>query len=215
MKCQNTLFALLLTITVASGCASTKPAEPVAIPQDPIEQLVWSSQPERPGWTMEEPMATEGVMSFVGLSQRFATEKGSRDDAQRHAMENVVKYMGTLVKDEYTNKATNFGLSRDVIDPTQSAKVFEKQLSVSVAKRVKIAKWYMEKWQTPTGIGYQAFCLAHVPQQAVDESYKATAADMARKAEQRTRNTNDEIAKAQAEKAVAFWKQMEEQGIPQ
>jgi len=213
MKSQISLVTLLLSVAIVSGCASTQPAKPVTIPEDPTEKLIYSTQAERPGWTMEEPETTGGVMSFVGLSSRFATERGSRDDAQRHAMENVVKYMGALVKDKYERAATDFGLSSDVVDPTESARIFEKQLAVNVAKRVKMKTWYMEKWQTQTGVGYQTFVLANVPQETVEESYKSTAADMARKSEQQAKQASDETAKAQAEKAADFWKKMAEQGL--
>ncbi len=198
------------------GCAGTPaPTASVQPPTTPqsSEQLLYSSSPERPGWTMEEPDTVNGVMTFVGVSNRYATEKGSREDARRNATSGVVKYMGILVKDKFEQASVNYGLDSSVIDPTTSARQFEKQLAVNMARKVKVKKWYMEKWQTPTGIGYQTFAMTNVPMQAIDESFKATAKDMQKKAEQKAKEEADVIAKKQTEKAAEFWKQMQDQGL--
>ncbi len=203
----------LVVIAALAGCSS-KEASPVGIPDEAgAEKLIWSSAAERPGWTMNEPDTEDGVMSFVGLSDRFATEKGAREDARRNAMESVVKYMGTLVKDKFEKATVSFGLESSVIDPTASAREFEKQLAVNMASKVKMKSWYMEKWQTETGIGWQAFALGKVPMGAIDETYKDTARSKQKEAERKAKEAGDAIAKAQAEKAADFWKQMQEQGV--
>ncbi|MBU0729798.1 MAG: hypothetical protein KKE17_04270 [Proteobacteria bacterium] len=203
----------LIAITVLSGCASQE-SGPVGIPDESAqEKLIWSSQAERPAWTMEEPDTEGDVMSFVGVSDRFASEKGAREDARRNAMESVVKYMGTLVKDKFEKAAVSFGLESSVVDPTASAREFEKQLAVNMASSVKMKSWYMEKWQTTTGVGWQAFVLGKVPRSAIDDTYKNTARAKQKDAEQKAKDAADEVAKAQAEKAADFWKQMQEQGV--
>jgi hypothetical protein len=213
----------VIFVTTLLGCASkqTKPdskqefhqGSPVDIPTGVDEKLIWSSEAQRPGWTLTEPDAVDGVMFFVGLSGNLATEKSSRDDAQRAAINNVVAYMGTLVKDKFERASVSFGLESSVVDPTASARQFEKQLAVNVARRTKTKHWYIEKWQTPTGIAYRTFALTQVPQQEVERSFKDMARDMARKAEQDAKQESDIRAKEQAEKAAEFWRQMEEQGL--
>ena len=208
------LIVIMLAVTFTlSGCAASKKGEPVVIPQDPQEKLIWSSASERPAWIYNEPETENGTMFFVGLSNKYATEKLAREDARRNATESVVKYMGTLVKNKFERVSTDFGLAGDVVNPTMSAKEFEKQLAVNMASRVKVKQWYIEKWQTPTGVGLQAFLLAQVPQRSIEGAYKETAKKMERKAQQQVKETNDQVAKAQAVKAVDFWKQMQEQGI--
>ena len=203
------MFVLLLMLT---ACTTTDP-KAVDIPGAMDEKLVWSSAAQRPGWTMEEPDTVEGLMSFVGLSGRYATEQGAREDARRNATSSVVKYMGTLAKDKFERARVGYGLSSSVVDPTASSRQFEKQLAVNMATKVKVKKWYMEKWQTKDGAAWQAFVLAHVPSQAIDATFKKTAKGMAKEAERRAKDASDATAKDQAKKAADFWKQMQSQGV--
>ena len=206
--------AVLLLTVVIGGCAGKKVTQAPTIPQaDTGEKLLWSSEANRPAWTLEEPATVNGVMSFVGLSGNFATEQLARDDARRNSVNNVVTYMGTLVKNKFEKASVSFGLESKVTDPTASSRAFEKQLAVNVAKQVKAQKWYLEKWQTPTGIAWRAHVAAQVPQAIANDTFKDTAKDMEKKAEQQAREASDEIAKKQAEKAAEFWKQMQDQGL--
>lgn len=214
MKKKLVFIACLFAVTIAGGCASTiEPGKAIAPPPDPAEKLIWSSSSERPAWTMEEPATRDGMLWFVGLSSKYSTEQQAREDARRNATSSVVKYMGTLVKDKFERARVSFGLESDVIDPTASSREFEKQMSVNLANRVKMQTWYQEKWQTTTGVSNIAFVLAFVPQESVDESYKSTAKDMAKNAERKAKEAGDAVAKAQAEKAADFWKQMQDQGV--
>jgi hypothetical protein len=214
MKRRMMIAGGLMALLVFTGCASTiEPAKATAPPPDPIEQLIWSSAPQRPAWTMEEPTTEDGKLWFVGLSGKYATEQLAREDARRNATGSVVKYMGTLVKDKFERARVSFGLESDVIDPTASIREYEKQLSVNMANRVKMKTWYQEKWQTPTGTANVAFVLAQVPLEALDETYKQTARNMAKDAERKAKEAGDAVAKQQAEKAADFWKQMQEQGV--
>lgn len=202
----------LMVMTLA-GCGGKQVLGPVAIPPDTNEKLIWSSEPQRPGWTLEDPSTSNGTMFFVGLSGNYATEQGSREDARRSAINNVVSYTGELARNKFERARVTFGLESSVVDPTTSARAFEKQLSVNIARQVKNKKFYVEKWQTPTGTAWKSFLLAEVPQASINESMKETAKDMGRKAEQQAKEAADEIAKKQAEKAVEFWKQMQDQGL--
>lgn len=221
MKGNVWKLAAAVVLVVLAGCAVTgcsapqvaQVAENVEIPADSSERLVYSTHAERPGWTMDEPGTVDGVMSFVGTSARHASEKNAREDARRNTINAVVKYMGTLAKEKFEKAQVTYGLESSVVDATESSRVFEKQLSTNMATKVKLAKWYGEKWQTPTGTGWQYFAMANVPQEAIDETFKSSAADQARKAEQKAKDAADAIARAQAEKASEFWTQMQEQGL--
>jgi len=205
LKCTVFVFAVAIF-----GCG---PATGPQVADDIHEKLIYSTAPERPAWTMEEPDTVDGVMTFIGTSKRHAAEQSAREDARRNTIEAVVKYMGTLAKDKFEAARVTYGLESSVIDATESAREFQKQLSTNMATNVKFKSWYGEKWQTPTGIGWQYFAKALVPQEAVDGTFKKSAADQARKAEQQAKEAADAIAKQQAEKAVDFWKQMQEQGL--
>ena len=214
MKKQIYLWLTVIFIAVViAGCGWKQALGPVDIPPDAYEKLIWSSEAQRPGWTLEEPSTSTGIMFFVGVSGNYSTEQGSREDARRSAINNVVSYTGELARNKFERARVTFGLESSVVDPTTSARAFEKQLSVNIARQVKNKKFYVEKWQTPTGTAWKSFLLAEVPQASIDESLKETAKDMGRKAEQQAKEAADEIAKKQAEKAVEFWKQMQDQGL--
>lgn len=212
-KGKSHILVFIGLVMLAAGCGGKQVMAPVDIPPGVDEKLIWSSESKRPGWTLEEPETAGGIMAFVGLSGSYATEQQGREDAKRNAVNSVVNYTGTLVKDKFERARVTFGLDSTVMDPTTSARAFEKQLAVNVARQVKAKKWYIERWQTPTGIAHRVFVLAQVPQSVVDESLKTTARDMARRAEQQAKEAGDEIAKRQAEKAAEFWRQMQEQGL--
>jgi len=208
MKKGYGLWALVLVF--AAGCATSK----VGIaPGGPGEKLLWSTDKVRPKWTVEEPEVESDTMLFVGLSGKYATEQEARDEALRDVTTNVIRYLGTLAKDKYEKVATSFGLSSSVVDPTTSTRQYEKQLAANVAQKVKAKKWYIEKWSTPTGIGWKAFVLATVPIDSVNEAFKRTAKENMEEARRKAKEATDEYAKRQAENAAKFWEEMTKQGV--
>lgn len=211
MKKIHGLWAALFMFTV--GCASTTPTTTSVSTAGPGETLLWKSATERPGWTIEEPDVDGNIMMFVGISNRYATESGSRDDALRNATSNVVKYMGTMAKDKFEKVATSFGLDSSIVDPTTGTRQYQKQLAANVAKRLKPKKWYLEKWNTYTGIGWKAFVLTTIPVDAINNSFKKTAKENMKEAQRKAKEAADEVAKQQAEKAIDFWKKMTEEGV--
>jgi len=203
-------YALIVMVLVfATGCATTPKPKLGAS----LETLIWSSEDTRPKWTIEEPDVDGNIMVFVGLSNKYATEKGGRGDAMRNAANSVVKYLGTLAKEKYENLSISYGLESSVIDPTASARIYEKQLAANVVERLKARKWYLEQWKTPTGIGWKAFVMAVIPLDSVNDSFKNTAKANMLAAQRRAKDAADEVAKKQAEKAVDFWDKMTKEGV--
>jgi len=190
----------------AAGCAT---GGVKVAPGGPI----WASESERPKWTIEEPEVDGDTMLFVGVAEKYATEPEARDEAMRHVTNNIVRYLGTLAKDKYERVATSFGLTSSVVDPTASARQYEKQLAANVTKKVKAMKWYFEKWDTPTGTGWKAFVLATVPVAEINDSFKQTAKDNMLDAQRQAKAAADEVAKKQAEDAAKFWEDMTKQGV--
>jgi len=203
-------IVLLMVLALLAGCASSG----VEIPDAVQEKLIWSSASERPAWTMMEPEGVEdGMLTFVGTSVRHATEQGAREDARRNVTTAVVKYMGTLVKDKFEQASVSYGASSSVVDPTTSARQFEKQLATNLAAQVKVKQWYAEKWQIPTGIGYQYFAHAKVPANAMDAEFKKLVKQKAQQAAKDAKQASDAVSKDQAEKASEFWKKMQEEKL--
>lgn len=206
-------ITILFTSLIFVGCASTGNKNGIEIPTGVDETLIWSSSDERPTWTMEEPEIENDRLSFVGLSSTHATEKSARIDARRTAVNNIASYMGTLAKDKFQNAYLSYGLDSSIMDPTNSSRQFENQISANIVSRVKPKKWYIEKWDLKTGIGYRVFVLAKVPQEALDESFKSAANSLAKNAQHKAKEAVNKTAKKQAELAAEFWQQMESQGF--
>jgi len=177
------------------------------------EKMIWSSSPSRPEWTMEESDQKSNNISFVGISGKYATEQAARDDAYNNAINNVVKYLGTMAKNKIETARVSYGLESSVVDATKAGKSFEKQLSANVASRLKAKKWYLEKWSTETGVGWKVFVQAQIPQESIDDSFKKSAADNMAEAQGRAKEAANDIARRQAEMSAEFWKQMKDQGL--
>jgi len=207
------LAATLFLVSTIPACATLPSHSNFSASNDVEESLIWSSNEERPEWTMEEPDVKNKTMSFVGLSATHATEKGARKDARRNAVDNISSYIGTLAKDKFENAYLSYGLDSSILDPTSGSRQFGKQLTANIVSRVKTKKWYSEKWSTESGIGYRVFVLAKIPEDALNESYKNAANRLSNNAKNMAAEAANASAKKQAEMAVEFWNQMEEQGL--
>jgi hypothetical protein len=209
----NRLFlaAASVFLLALGACSSSQPEAPQenapATQQDPDFS-------NRPDWTMNEPGVEDGQMSFVGLSAIHANEKNARDDARRSAVDAAVQYLGTIAKNKFEQASVSYGLATEVVDPTTSARTFQKQVSANVARRLKTQKWYMERESDASGKrGYKYFVLATVPMEELDESFKQTARQNIADAQKRAKEAATAQAKKQAEDAASFWADMEKQGL--
>ncbi|MEW6027118.1 MAG: DUF4384 domain-containing protein [Planctomycetota bacterium] len=167
---KSRYVALLLLALIVAGCsnAGTAPGKPLPID----EKKVWASQEQKPDWTIKEPGIKDGIQFFIGLSDKFATEKEARDNAYSHALNNTVKYISTDIRTKTERLIASTGLSSKIIDPTVTARGLEEQLSSAVARRVKPQEWYIEKWERKQGSEkrtyYMIYLLAQVPQEEVE-----------------------------------------------
>lgn len=163
---QYIAFLLLLS-SILAGCTSTN-GKPLPID----EKQVWASQEQKPDWIVKELGPKDGNMFFIGLSDKFETEKEARDNAYSHALNNTVKYISTDIKTKTERLIASTGLSSGIIDPTVTARGLEEQLSSAVARRVKPQEWYIEKWERKQGLEkrtyYLVYLLANAPQAEVD-----------------------------------------------
>ena len=153
-------------------------------------------------------------MSFVGLSNVHASEKNAREDARRNAVDAVVQYLGTLAKTKFEQASVSYGLSSEVVDPTTSARNFQKQVAANVARRLKAKKWYMERESDASGKqGYKYFVLATVPVAELDQAFKQTAKKNMEDAQKKAKEAATAQAKQQQEQAAKFWADMQKQGV--
>ena len=201
----NQLLAGLILIALV-GCSAPGPE-----PEPVIEE---APAPTRPEWTMNEPDVEGGVMSFVGLSNVHASEKNAREDARRNAVDAVVQYLGTLAKTKFEQASVSYGLSSEVVDPTTSARNFQKQVAANVARRLKAKKWYMERESDASGkSGYKYFVLSTVPVAEMDKAFQQTAKKNMEDAQKKAQEAATAQAKQQQEQAAEFWADMQKQGV--
>jgi len=216
MKNRLALMILCgLLIGLWSGCAKREITKPVPPAAEPDEKLIWSSHDLRPGWTISEPETVDEELAFVGLSGKYAIEKEARDDAMRTAANNLVKYIGTLAQDRFERLQTSYGLTTEIVDPTNVTRRFEEQLASAFVTRARPKEWYIEKWlRKQTKETYFAvFVLAKVPISAVEKAYddvvNATIDDLKKKRDE----ANEAKAKAQFENAMKAFEEAKEQGF--
>ncbi|MBU1262257.1 hypothetical protein KKG61_04825 [bacterium] len=172
MKKFTSLMVVGIVSLLFSGCGGGKFIRPVST-SSPNEKLIWSTHEKgRPIWIIKE----KGFPFFVGQSEKFATEKGARDDALRHALKKAAVYINTLVTDKFQKLLASHNVSSQIADPTVVSREFEEQLSTALVNRMSVKIWYEEKWQDESGRTYWiAFLLSEVPASSIDETYRRTA----------------------------------------
>lgn len=204
-----------LLIGLWSGCAKKEIVRPVPPPVEPDEKLIWASHDLRPGWTLSEPETVGDEIAFVGLSGKYATEKEARDDGMRAAVNNLIRYIGTLAQDKFQRLQTSYGLTTEIVDPTNVIRRFEEQLASAFVTRVRAKEWYIEKWlRKKTKETYFAvFVLTKVPNSVIEKAYEdavnATIDDLKEKRDE----ANEAKAKAQFENAMKAFEEAKEQGF--
>ncbi len=137
------------------------------------DQLLWSSESPRPSWGYEEPYVSEGIQYFVGLSHKYADEKGARDDAERESRLRAVRYLETAAKETFERIVSELGLESGVFNPSVAARGYTEMVSQAVVQQTKVVKFYAEQWKSAsTGeVYYRTFAKLLLPDEQVMESF--------------------------------------------
>jgi len=203
---QISLLMSLFLVAVLAGCSSSKAPTP-----GETEAVDTSDRPE---WVMNEPGVEDDKMYFIGISAVHVSEKNARDDARRNSVNAAIQYLGTMVKSKFEQAQVTYGLASEAMDPTTSARQYEKQVAVNVARRMKAEKWYMERETDASGKkGYKYFVLSGIPVVSLDEAFQQTAKKNMEDAKKRAKEAATEQARRQQEQAADFWAEMQKQGV--
>jgi|TARA_B100001964_G_scaffold133706_1_gene147687 hypothetical protein len=203
---QLTILMSLFLIAGLTGCSSSKVSTP--------GESEAADTSDRPEWTMNEPGVEDEKMYFVGISSVHVSEKNARDDARRNSVNAAIQYLGTMAKSKFEQAQVTYGLASEAMDPTTSARQYEKQVAANVTRRLKAEKWYMERETDASGKrGYKYFVLAGVPVKSLDEAFQQTAKKNMKDAQKRAKEAATEQAKRQQEQAAEFWSDMQKQGV--
>jgi hypothetical protein len=220
MKNLIWLVVAIMGAILVFGCASApKPTPPVKEnlqpASEPGEKMIWASHNPPPSWRYSIPEDKDGNLFFFGISGNFATEQLGRDDAQRNAITEVTKYIGTSVKDKLERIVTSYGLSKEVVDSTIASRRIEEQFSSAFVTRVKTKELYIEKWEvTKTKeTYYKVYVFAYVPRSAIDKSYEETLDGQIDDLKKKRDEANDEKAKTQYDNAMKAFEDAKKQGF--
>jgi len=169
---------------------------------------------DTPKPTFIEPEIEGEYLYFVGLSEMHATEQKARDAGMRNAVNNIVGYLGTTVKDKFESIITRFGLSSEIADPTTASRQYEQQVKENIANSVKAKEWYIEQWQTKNKqIYWKTYLLARVPKSSIEQSLQNETAKAKDKLKDALDKATNEKAKQQFNDALSAFEAMEKSGL--
>ena len=167
-KNNYVLKTLVLISILLVGCSASKPVPSVQVVEAPKNEA-------RPDWIYTDGSNEDGQLSFVGLSNVHSSEKNARNDARMDATNNAVQYLGTMATFKFEELSVSYGLSSEIVDPTESSQKFQKQIAENVARRLKTKKWHMDQKVINGKVGFQYYVLASMPMSEIDKAYKISA----------------------------------------
>lgn len=207
------LFVLSAGALIISISCSSTPGRPDAAPSAD-DEMISKSHEDQPEWLYTEPESDSEYHYFTGMSAKMATEKNGREDALNNALQNVVKYLGSAYEERLQKISTSYGLSSEIIDPTEASRNFQENTTKGLAKKVKAKSYYIEKWKTSADEAYYLVrLLTKVPRSAVDEAFDDTIDSELERLKSERDKINDQKARAQFEKAMDAFKKAKEEGF--
>ena len=165
----SVLLILSVAFITSCGAKSQKP-RPVS---DTVTERLIVNECKGKKWINNPPKADARFLYFVGKSEKFATERGSRDAAMLDVTEQFVKYTGIEVSTLDEILKVSYGLSSQVTDATVSGKSRSKAQANAFVSRIKAREWCGERYQRMSGnrvVGriYLATLLAAVPRSELE-----------------------------------------------
>jgi len=141
----------------------------------PGDKLLWASETPRPAWAYETPKATGGAHIVVGMSYKYAAEKGARDDAERDARLRATSYLETAVREAFERIVAELGLYSTVLNPTIASRGYIEMQSQAVIRNSEVTKFYAEKWLSADTQEPYFICFARLvlPDEQVLESFSS------------------------------------------
>ena len=177
------IVLLILSAVFIASCGA-KPQKPRSKTDTVSERLIVNECAGKK-WVNNPPEEDARFLYFVGKSEKFATEKGSRDGAMVDVTEQFVKFTGIEVSTLDEIMKVSYGLSSQVQDATVSGKSRSKAQANAFVSRIKAREWCGQRYQKMSGnrvVGriYLATLLAAVPRSEL-ENVKRWQANKAKK----------------------------------
>ena len=151
MSATSVIAALAL-----SGCGGTTIA-----PDDTDRQLLYSTEDERPEWTVYPPEADGDHHFFYGQSARHATERTARSDARADAVRQATQEAGIAAVERFEGELDAQGIDSEALDGQRMQREISSQIAMTVVSEGRPEEWHLERW-APDDAGSDPYWNAHV-----------------------------------------------------
>lgn len=162
MKNHLILITLMAVAVVFGGCARSYPPAPIG------DELVWTSDDERPGWTVDMPEPDDGKsLVFVGQSLYHSTERSARTNAEVDASSKAATYLAHQLNRNYNQITSGSALE----DETQnnSVEIYEtvELTADQVLAKMETEDTYIEMWRRGTGTFWKIYVKTRLPKSRI------------------------------------------------
>jgi hypothetical protein len=207
MKRKTVLLVMLSVALVTTACASGTP-DPQKVRAQQIANLapIRTVPAERPSWVDETPKDSR-VQYFVGMSQRYATERDARNNAQEDARMQLVDYYGTVMVNKGREYTATAGISSDVFSPQTIGQRLNERIAQNVAQALGEAVYFTAVYFDDT-TGREAFVVAtrmEVAKSIVARTIDAFGQEQAADLQKQAAAEQDRTRRQQLEKAAEFF----------
>lgn len=173
-------FACLACFIFAvTGCLSSKKHADSLLREDSEQKRLVASFPEqRPDWCDSIPAADTNLY-FIGVSNYFSTETEARGDARSNAMNQMVKFYGTVIRSQSSEKKSVKALSSDVIDPYLEREELIQSFAQRYVSQVAAENYYVEKYSVGNDKEqWLCYVKCSVPKEKVQKEIESFASDI-------------------------------------
>jgi hypothetical protein len=175
-KINNIIILILPILLIFSSCSTTnkkninQTSEGFRIQ----EKLVESYPDTKPDWLINVPQKENDNLVFIGISDKFRSEKDACENALKNAVQKFAAYCGVEIEDLARTIKTGYNLSSEITDATKSEISATKQIVNAYVSRMKAGNWYIEKYEKFDDKKYrEIFYIAYVKANIPEEEFGA------------------------------------------
>lgn len=154
----TTLILIVLVALFMGGCATTYKPIPIG------DELVWTSDDKRPGWSVDTPEVDDGdYLVFVGQSLYHGTERAARNNAQVDASRQAATYLAHQLKRNYIETATGTAAENQTQNLDVTINETVELTADQVLSKLEVEDWYIEQWRKGGETFFKVFVKTKLP----------------------------------------------------
>lgn len=168
---------------------------------------------KRPSWVDSVPI-TGKTLSFVGVSNQYATDAEARNVAQSDGRGQLVKYYGTLMSDKGRTATATYGITSDVFDPQIASQELEEFVAEGLAKGLPAKEFYTEIYFTQSSKNaYKVYALMQIEKEQADKAMQEYCNQKAAEYQSKAEAEKDAEKRRQLEKTADLFGGMLESSL--